>query len=66
MTDIIERIKGFISRKVYFGSLGVYAFAWLPVWFKNHGVDDTVSLASIGGITIIIGYYFKVNVDAKG
>lgn len=66
MTDIIDRLKGFLSRKVYFGTLGFVAFGYLPVWFKKHDIGEMVTLASIGGITLIVGYYFKVNVDAKG
>jgi hypothetical protein len=41
------------------------AYAYLPAWFKARESSDNVTMASLAGITLIIGYYFKVNVDSK-
>jgi hypothetical protein len=65
MNELIARMSSFLSRKVYFGTIGILGYAYIPVWFKNHGVADTTTLASLGGLTIIITYYFKVNSSLK-
>lgn len=54
-----------LSRKLVLSVAGLSIYSGLPVLFKHFGVNDTVTLAALGGVTLIIGYYFKVNVDAK-
>ena len=54
-----------LSRKLILGVVGLGLYSGLPILFKHFGVDDMVTLASLGGVTLIIGYYFKVNVDSK-
>ena len=54
-----------ISRKLFLSVIGLVLYSGLPVLFKHFAVTDGVTLASLGGITLIVGYYFKVNVDAK-
>ena len=54
-----------LSRKLILGSVGLGLYSGIPVLFKQFGVSDTVTLAALAGITLIIGYYFKVNVDTK-
>jgi hypothetical protein len=65
MNELISRLSSFLSRKVYFGSIGLLGYAYIPVWFKKHEISDNLTMASLAGLTIIVGYYFKVNVSAK-
>ena len=54
-----------LSRKLILGTVGLGLYSGLPILFKRFGVEEMVTLASLGGITVIVGYYFKVNIDAK-
>lgn len=54
-----------LSRKFFMALLGLGIYFLIPIIFKSFVVADTVTLASLGGVTIIIGYYFKVNKDTK-
>ena len=46
-------------------NVGLFLYTMIPTTFKSAGVSDSVTLAALGGVTIIIGYYFKVNIDSK-
>lgn len=54
-----------LSRKFCLAIIGMGLYSGLPVLYKNAGVSDPVSLAGLAGLTLIIGYYFKLNVTAK-
>ena len=54
-----------LSRKLILAVVGLGIYSGLPILFKHFGVSDVVTLASLGGVTLIVGYYFKVNVDQK-
>ena len=54
-----------VSRKLVMANIGLFLYTFIPTTFKNSNVSDTVTLAALGGVTIIIGYYFKVNKDSK-
>ena len=54
-----------LSRKFFVVQQGFSLFAGVPVLFKHFGVSDQVTLASLAGLTLIAGYYFKVNKDMK-
>lgn len=54
-----------LSRKFCLALVGLLYYGTVPMAFKYLEISDPVTLASIGGATIIIGYYFKVNKDSK-
>lgn len=54
-----------LSRKFFVVQQGFTLFAGVPVLFKHFGVSDSVTLAAMGGLTLIAGVYFKVNKDLK-
>jgi hypothetical protein len=54
-----------LSRKLALAGVGLALYSIIPVAFKHFEVSDTITLASLGGITLITGYYFKVNKDLK-
>lgn len=54
-----------LSRKFCLALLGLAYYGLVPVCFKSLAISDTVTLASLAGATLIIGYYFKVNKDTK-
>lgn len=54
-----------LSRKFFVVQQGFLLSAGVPVAFKHFGVSEQVTLASLALITLIAGYYFKVNKDLK-
>lgn len=54
-----------LSRKFFVVQQGFVLSAGVPVIFKYFGVSEQVTLASLALITLIAGYYFKVNKDLK-
>lgn len=54
-----------LSRKFFVVQQGLSLFAGVPILFKYFQVSDQVTLASLAGLTLVIGYYFKINKDTK-
>lgn len=54
-----------LSRKFFVVQQGMGLFTLIPVIFKHFGISDPVTLASLAGLTLMAGYYFKMNKDSK-
>lgn len=58
-------ISKWFSRKFSLALLGIALYSNLPIVFRKMDISDAVTIASLSGITAILMYYFKKNVDDK-
>lgn len=54
-----------LSRKFFIVQQGLVSAVGVPVVFKYFEIGESVTLAALGLVTLILGYYLKVNKDLK-